>query len=444
MWYPEGYERSLSMLFNQCTVEALRMCWLKSDRWKAGIALAGMLLLLMLMVWIPVSAAGADERASGLATPGTGTVQATPTEDATVTVLKKEQLTQQVRQLDNWWLYWLYNGSTAFIAAFATLAVAGFGLYQWRGNRNAEREKEKDAQDKELRDRAEERFKTAVTALGDEKESVQVGGAILLRSFLHEEDKKSYGRYYPQIFDLAVAYLRLPRTSPPSEDPDGISPLRQALIVVFKEAFPLARGQTKGLEPESACQALDARKIQLARAYLYRADLKQVFLPQAFLYNANLTGANLTDADLFGAHLDYAHFKGARLEHAILEQAWLTKANLTRANLTRANLTGANLTDADLEYANLTKANPQNAASLEGAKMYYVIGLSSEQRKACKAKGAIVDEDTTTSPPQSPVSPPAPSQSNDAQAQSAPPIQSIPTPDTDGSCTTSSKPDPES
>ena len=53
-------------MFNYYTVEALRMRWLKSDRWKAGIAMVGMLLLLVLLVWVPVSAAGVDEGASGL------------------------------------------------------------------------------------------------------------------------------------------------------------------------------------------------------------------------------------------------------------------------------------------------------------------------------------------------------------------------------------------
>ena len=92
MWYHEGNERSLSGMFNHCAVEALLMRWLKRDIWKAGIALAGILLLLVLMVWVPVSAAGANEGASGLAAPVTGTVQATPTEDATVTALNKENL----------------------------------------------------------------------------------------------------------------------------------------------------------------------------------------------------------------------------------------------------------------------------------------------------------------------------------------------------------------
>src|SRR5579864_3319490 len=101
MWYHEGNEHSLSEMFNHCTVEALLMRWLKSDRWKVGITVAGMLLLFVLMVQVPVSAAGAHETASGLAGLGTITVQPMPTEDATVAALNKEKLVQEVQQLKN-------------------------------------------------------------------------------------------------------------------------------------------------------------------------------------------------------------------------------------------------------------------------------------------------------------------------------------------------------
>ena len=80
------------MLFNYGTVEVLHMRWLKKDIWKAGITYAGILLFLVLMVWVPVSVAGAYEGASGFPTLGTATVQAKPTEDATVTALNKEML----------------------------------------------------------------------------------------------------------------------------------------------------------------------------------------------------------------------------------------------------------------------------------------------------------------------------------------------------------------
>ena len=215
-----------------------------------------------------------------------------------------QQLESQTQNQNNW----LFTSSTALIAATAIVIVALFGIYQWAMNRREECRKELVAQDKELRDRAEERFKIPVTSLGDENESVQINGTIMLRSFLHEEDKEIYGRYYTQIFDLAVAYLRLPNRSRPSRGPGGIlhpqkttdapmqlTTLRQALTVLFREALPLAREQHK--DPQS----LDASAIKLERAYLMNANLRQAWLIYAFLrkcrlFHADLSGAEITRA----------------------------------------------------------------------------------------------------------------------------------------------------
>jgi hypothetical protein len=242
-------------MFDYYTVETLPMRWLKRDLWRANIAIAGVLLLLVLMVWVPVSAAGAYEIASGLTGPGTVTAQATPTEDATVTALKKEQLTQEVTQQQHTLGNWLWSNAATILSSFlSTLVIvigALVGLWRWRRDQHTELEK-----------RAEEPFQSAVTGLGDEKEGAKIGAAILLRTFL----RPGYERFYTQTFDLAVANLRLPRTPHPPEDPNTPLPLTtlsQALIVVFREAFPLTRSQDKR-SPES----LDATGIQLDNAYL--------------------------------------------------------------------------------------------------------------------------------------------------------------------------------
>ena len=315
------------------------MRWLKRNLWKVDIAIASMLLLMMLTVWLPTSAASAYEVTSGLAGHIAVIAQATPTVDATVSTLSKEQLTLQVKQLQNQLQTqnnWFFSNSNALIAAFSAIIITLFGISQWTVNRRDERRKEGEAQDNELKDRkaererrdeeqkrwlkdqeaerdkqAEERFQAAVTGLGDEKEGSKIGAAILLRTFL----RPGYEQFYIQTFDLAVANLCLPRTPYPSEDPDGVpyqpkdqvSPLplttlRQALIVVFKEAFPLARNTIIG-DRKDARQSLDATNIQLDNAYLAGADLKQAWLPQASLRKANLSYAALTDANLTSANL---------------------------------------------------------------------------------------------------------------------------------------------
>src|SRR5262249_24107866 len=162
----------------------------------------------------------------------------------TVMALNKEQMTQQIKQLqlqnDRSMDAWLWNSIAALgtivaaiVAAVVAVATVVVNFRQGKKSEiaamdrdmkmreeamNKDRVARQDAMDKDLKDKAEERFKTAVTTLGDEKEGVQLGGAILLRSFLHKEDKKTYGRYYTQVFDLAVAHLCLPRAAHPLED----------------------------------------------------------------------------------------------------------------------------------------------------------------------------------------------------------------------------------
>src|SRR5579884_4149381 len=508
------------MLFNSCTVEALCMRWLKRDIWKVGIALAGMLLL-VLMVWVKVEAAGAYEGTSGLATPVT--VHATPTVDvtATMTALQEDKLRLEIQQLKNQnepdLPGWLRTNAAILLSTLVVVIGGLIGLFRWLADRRSEREK-----------RVEERFQSAVTGLVDKKEEVRIGAAILLRTFL----RPGYEQFYTQTFDLAVAHLRLPRTPHPSADPTTPLPLTtlsQALTLVFKEAFPLARQRRKErllqrisrallwllqLVPASlrlrgssrarmqiekwfVLQSLDASKIQLDHAYLVEADLKQAWMVGASLRKASLSKADLSGASLNSTNLSKADLSGANLREATLFQADLSKVDLSKADLSGANLShaelrAASLIEADLREAYLSGANLEAARYLEDTNLRGAKGLTKEQLQACKAKGAIVDEDiktfhlefvdgkgmiivedtTTSSPqetppgvpfplraasivktvlaflqtlvptavkrplaesaPQSPVSPPATSPSSDGtQAPSVPSAQvSIPAPDT--------------
>lgn len=408
------------------------MRWLKRELWKASIALAGMLLLLVLMVWVPVSAVGAYEGVSGLATSVTGTVQATPTIDATVAALNKEKLAQEVQQLKNQnasdLFGWLRTNAAVLLSTLVVVIGGLIGLFRWLGDRRDEQEKRREDQRTELEKRAEERFQSAVTGLGDEKESPKIGAAILLRTFL----RPGYKQFYIQTFDLAVAYLRLPRTPHPPEDPTTPLPLTtlsQALVVVFKEAFPLARSQNKG-DPQS----LDATGIQLDIAYLAGADLEQVWMPHASLRQAALFGANLREAMLIGANLREAVLLRTDLSAAFLWNADLSAAKLSGAKLDRAKLSGADLSGVQ---------NLEEVRSLEDTDLRGVKGLTKKQLKYCKAKGAIIDEDPTTSSTQPTVVAPSPPQNNDAQVSSAPLAQgNVPPPDTDGSSAASSQQKP--
>jgi len=372
------------------------MRWLKRNLWRTGIAIAGMLLLLMLMAWISVVAAGAHEGASGFTRSVTVTALATPTEDATVTTLNKEKLAQEVEQLKEQnkpnFFEWLRTNASILFSTLVVVIGALIGLWRWLGDRRDEHEKRREDQRTDQEKRAEERFQSAVTGLGDEKEGARIGAAILLRTFL----RPGYEQFYTQTFDLAVANLRLPRTPHPPEDPNTPLPLTtlsQALIVVFREAFPLARNQNKR-SPES----LDATDIQLDSAYLRGADLKQVWMPQASLRKVDLSGADLSRAKLNEADLSGAKLSGAKLSEAELIRAKLNEADLNRtyfngarlsgadlrgadlrgADLSWAKLSGAYLSEADLNGTNLSEAD-LSEADLRGANLRGVVGLTKGQ-----------------------------------------------------------------
>jgi uncharacterized protein YjbI with pentapeptide repeats len=438
-------------------VEALPMRWFKRGMRKATIAIAGMLLLLMLMVWVPVSAVGAHEGVSGLA--GPAMVQATPTEDATVTLLNKEKLAEEVAQQQHTWENWLWSNAAPVSSTLVIVLGALFGLGRWLGDRRNEREK-----------RVEERFQAAVTGLGDEKEGAKIGAAILLRTFL----RPGYERFYIQIFQLVVANLRLPRTSHLPEDPTApLAPaLSQALIMAFMEAFPLARKQekkSKGAKlayneyrvrsthpapvtiTSKEMRSLNAIGILLDNGFLWYADLRQMWMPQASLQKADLTGADLRGANLYKANLSEAYLWETNLSGANLWEANLSEASLYHyvdlqgATLRKANLSGASLQQVDLRGADLTNANPEDALSLQDTNLHGVKGLTKEQLEKCKARGAIIDEDPATSSSQPTVSTSPSSQSNDAKDPSAPPAQEgTPTPDKGMSGAASSQQDPDS
>jgi uncharacterized protein YjbI with pentapeptide repeats len=383
-------------LLNHYTGEALRMRRLKREPWKAGIAAAGVLLLVLLalMVWVPVSTAGASEGASGPATPGTGTVQATTTDPTIAAKTADEQLRKLQRDNERSFNAWVWNSSAAIISSlFSTLIIvvgALIGFRQWQGSQSAEREK-----------RAQELFQSAVTGLGSEKEDAKTSGVANLRAFL----RPGYEQYYTQIFDLAVANLRLPRTPNLPEDPDGIphspedpnaplspTPLRQALINVFKEAFPLAREEWKKTNAQFDPRSLDATNVRLDYAFLWKADLKQVWMPEASLQKTDLSEVNLRKARLWNAKLHEAKLCRADLRHADLGGADLSNTDLSVAKLNSADLRGAHLEVADLSSANLSSADLSSAhlnkATLNSAvlRRANLRGADFSQAKLCGAK----------------------------------------------------------
>ena len=347
--------------------------------WIASIIVMSSMFSFLLIVWVPTVFAMAHEhRAIPIDSSPTAGVQGTPTVDPTLTALNKEQLAQQIKQLqfqnEHDFGAWVWNSGatviTTLITVIGAIIIALGGIYQWVGNL-------KDARAKQ----AEDSFQKVVEWLGSDKEQTRIEAAILLRTFL-EPNRRGYERFYRQIFELSVANLR-PQHSDTGTRKSQHSPgqavnqrlsqthqadshalqqnkvprsLNYALATVFRDSFPLARdlwkkeNQVKDfIRPEMLYRVLDATYVNLDEAYLYKADFGQIWMPDASLRNAFLQEAILGGAYLDTISLVNANLSGADLRNADLTNADLTNADLTNADLSEATLSGAILTGTILE-----------------------------------------------------------------------------------------------
>jgi uncharacterized protein YjbI with pentapeptide repeats len=377
--------------------------------------IAILILFILLFFCFPTIALAAQNTNSSLSSTKRAQAQDPLSADATVTALQKEQLVAQVEQLHNQ-NNWLWTFGSTVISTLAVALAGLFGLFRYLRDQKTEREKQREVEQQRLTDRqderrkhSEERFQIVVEGLGSESEAAQVGAAIMLRTFL----RSGYEQVYSQAFDLAVAHLRLRNADPLTPEP--LTSLSQALILVFRESFPLARNMH---QLHQSPQLLDAARIQLDNAHLNAADLHRAWISEAYLRNAalkraNLSGASLYKSDLTGADLRCANltkaslyranFSLARMADADLSQTDLRGANLSQADLRRTNLESINIRDAilsgaDLSFARLENTSLETAQALSGTKLYNVKGLSEEQLKACLAKGALLKENTTANP----------------------------------------------
>lgn len=201
------------------------------------------------------------------------------------------------------------------------------------------------------------RFREAVLDLG--KDETKLGGATTLRTFLQKEEGRGYERFYQQIFDLSVEFLRLRKVDQNNPEPD---PFYKEIIRVFCESAPLVR---------------EMRHLQ---------TLSQLDVPNFENYQRKFFNAS------------HIHLENADLVLVDLRLADLISANFSGANLISANFSGADLSRADLSEADLTRANPEEASFLVGTRMWDVKNYPDlEKRQKCIGKGA--DFNTPTPAP---------------------------------------------
>ena len=226
----------------------------------------------------------------------------------------------------------------------------------------------------------QDRLKNAIEHLGDESDSVRLGGAYELFHLAQDtEDLRQ------TVLDILCAHIR--RTTSESEyrethkskPSEEIQSLLTLLFVQKHEVFKDCHINLQGSWLNGA-DLKEARlwKARLKQVYLQGTELDRAYLQRANFVKAHLEEASLRKAQLQNADLQFTRLQGATLTRALLQGTTLDRTQLQGALLVETQLQGAFLLDTRLQGAALNRAQLQGAllvetqlqgATLQGARL---------------------------------------------------------------------------
>jgi Pentapeptide repeats (8 copies) len=201
----------------------------------------------------------------------------------------------------------------------------------------------------------EQNFASVTSALGSERREARAGAAAALLSF----SDGAGSVFNNQVFLLALAYLRLHRTSPEER------PINDLLVTVLERALP-------GFMRSLGTGSREERHLDLNHSFLRRIDLSGFDLgSEVDIGFADLTSASLIKTKMFrvrgfGATLDKACLTDACLVEGRLHESWCLDTDFDRAVMYSVKLRGAHLVGAKFHQAQLQSAH-FDGADLRGA-----------------------------------------------------------------------------
>ena len=279
----------------------------------------------------------------------------------------------------------------------------------------------------------QERLKNAIEHLGNDSDSVRLGGAYELFHLAQDTKKEALQRMRSSggaderfhltqdtpdlrqtVLDILCAHIRRTtgedeyRKTHQSKPSQEVQSLLTLLFVqdhdVFKDrSINLQESWLNGANLRGArLRKANLTRASLQKTVLIEAQLQEVILFGAHLHEVNLTnthlqGAILYKAQLHGATLNSAKLHGASLYGAILYGAEMMGAQLQGADLSLAQLQGAILSGAQLQEANLIGTHLQGVRCQlyqfsEFEKIIHSIGQQSDLSTVIFAGGLTNNE----------------------------------------------------
>ncbi|MDD9816571.1 MAG: pentapeptide repeat-containing protein, partial [Gammaproteobacteria bacterium] len=273
--------------------------------------------------------------------------------------------------------YWLGVGTKEAVINKLSIALAGLlsAWAIWSAYRRAEAmQKQVLATENRL---VQERFRDAVQHLGDESESVRLGGAYALFRLALEEEG-----FRKQIAEMICAHI-CAITSAKKYRGDFAKKPSMEIQSLMRLLFSVGQDAQTENSRKAFWKGLRA---DLSGGYFHGLELRDARFQKASLTGAEFQGASLSGAQFHGASLVGTKFHVASLENSQFHDAYLLGAEFHDARLYRAEFHGASLVGAEfhgvsLENAQFQGANLENAefqgaalenAGFQGARLYRV------------------------------------------------------------------------
>jgi len=276
----------------------------RSPAWRASVLVAGGILPLLLMTWIPLNAR--EKISVHFYEKISATAQVTPiSQDLTVTALANQKLSQEVtmtaRENDK---------LTQEIGQLQHANERTVGVWLWNNALTA----------------------VLAAATSHKRHPAQAN---------HYETPSSLSQALITVFKISFPLARAQLEKRNREYKDQNYRELDATGIELDNAYLVGTDLNGVWMPEASLVKADLTHIRLSHTNLARANLTEACLKVAELKHTNLRGAILTKADLTGADL--------------------AEADLTEAYLNGTNLTGANLSGSNPQAAkNLTGAIMRN------------------------------------------------------------------------------------
>ena len=217
----------------------------------------------------------------------------------------------------------------------------------------------------------QERLKNAIEHMGNESESVRLGGAYEL--FHLAQDMMDNGSIRQTVLDILCAHIRRTTGEDAYQDKHSSKPseeIQSLLTLLFVQEHDLFTGLRINLRESwlngaelrrARLREADLRKAILVNTHLKEARLERTCLREADLFEAQLQGAELSEAQLQGADLSFGQLTYAFLSRANLQGAFLYSTYMYVTTLTSAMMQGARLPSLYIQGASFDKANLQGA-----------------------------------------------------------------------------------